>query len=333
MLIGLMIVGLLMTNVFSYPYLSGNRVVQGRGTFPAVNLQTLAFEGEMNGWSFPLNYGEMETYITSTGDLMRGEQTLPLNALPDARLVVSSAGHLALYTDATNQRYVHGVLGDDLEAASLTILGLEDGRLQILNQIQLTGESVFEGQNPIWADVDLDGNDELITTVSDSQGGAQLRIYRADASVLAQSDPIGQGGRWRHQIAWGAFGEDGEVGLVEVMTPHIGGILGFYQIVGAQLVKTAEIRGYTSHVIGSRNLDMALAGDFDGDGRLEIVLPTQDLTRLVGLQIEGETWAERWSFDLGGKLSSNSLAFVDENTRLGVAVGTDAGELRIWRSQ
>ena len=40
----------------------------------------------------------------------------------------------------------------------------------------------------------------------------------------------------------------------------------FFQLENNELRIVAQVPGYTSHIIGSRNLDMALAGDFDGDG-------------------------------------------------------------------
>lgn len=46
---------------------------------------------------------------------------LALNALPDARLLVDEARRLLLLTDATT-RYGHGVLGDGVEAASITLV-------------------------------------------------------------------------------------------------------------------------------------------------------------------------------------------------------------------
>jgi len=127
---------------------------------------------------------------------------------------------------------------------------------------------------PIWADVDRDGRMDLITTVSNAKQGAQLRGYCSDGSLLAQSNPIGMGGRWRHQLAIGPFGPAGELELVTDFTPHIAGQVQYFWLSGRQLEPVAAMDGYTSHVIHTRNLDMAVGGNFNGDGRLEIVLPS-----------------------------------------------------------
>ena len=50
--------------------------------------------------------------------------------------------------------------------------------------------------------------------------------------------------------------------LVEVLTPHIGGVVRFYEFTGTELSIISQLGGYTSHVIGSRNLDMGSRGRF-----------------------------------------------------------------------
>ena len=60
--------------------------------------------------------------------------------------------------------------------------------------------------------------------------------------------------------------------LAEVLTPHIGGIVGFYRMDGDPLNLVAQQDGVTSHPVFSRNLDMGLAGNLDGDGQPEFVV-------------------------------------------------------------
>ena len=87
----------------------------------------------------------------------------------------------------------------------------------------------------------------------------------ARASGVRRTGPaIGRGNRWRHQIAVAPFGPNGERELVDVLTPHIGGVVEFYRMVGDRIEIVATVPGFTSHVIGSRNLDLALAADADG---------------------------------------------------------------------
>jgi hypothetical protein len=274
-------------------------------------------------------------YIAQNGDVVSLSNDfevsrLPINALPDARPVVNRGGQIAIYTGATDQRYAHGVLGDTLEAASLTILNVDGATLAVATQIELDGDSVFEGIAPIWADVDGDGADDLITTMSNGVGGAQLRVFRADGAPLADGEAIGQGNRWRHQLAFGAFGVNGETELVDILTPHIGGVVEYFRLNGNTLERAASITGYSSHGLGSRNLDMAVAGDFNGDGQLEMVVPDQAQTRIAGLQRTADGIVEIWSLPLDGGLTSNLFALTLPDGRLALAAGTDANVLRAW---
>ena len=288
----------------------------------------------------PVRVGERIIYISTGGDIvLLGDDSeellrLPLGALPDARIVVSRDGLAAIYVGATDQRYVHGIMGDALEGAALMILDAANGVVPTI--IDLGGDEVFEGLSPIWADVDGDGVDDLITTVSFGGGGAQARVYRAaDGSALASGPAIGQSGRWRHLLAWGAFGPNGENELVEVLTPHIGGIVGFYRYDGGDALEILARRdGYTSHVINSRNLDMAVAGDFDGDGQAEIVIPNQSRTLIAGIRHGADGSAEvAWELPLDGTIVTNLSAIALEDGRIALAAGISDGaenRLRVW---
>ncbi len=119
--------------------------------------------------------------------------------------------------------------------------------------------------------------------------------------------------------------------LTAVRTPHIDGVVEFYRWQGNELMLVAELPGYTSHVIGSRNLDMAMAGDFNGDGRTELLLPTPDLTQLGGIQHTDEGATAVYHLDIGGELASNlaGVALGDGGTAVGP--GRTDNVLRIWQ--
>ena len=75
------------------------------------------------------------------------------------------------------------------------------------------------------------------------------------------------------------------------MTPHIGGVLKCYRVRGDRLELVHTRRGYSTHRIGSRNLRTSLLVDLEGDGRQELVLPTQDqrYLSLIARTAAGET--------------------------------------------
>ena len=290
----------------------------------------------------PIPVNDFEVlYIAANGDVVLSREAgeiarLPVNALPDGRLVMNSKGQIALYANASNQRYVHAIMGDDLEGATLLVLEIVGTEIRVIARVDLPGEDVFEGLSPIWADVDEDGNADLITTVSNGSLGARIRAYLFDGTKFVSEvngPAIGQGNRWRHQLAWGAFGPNGENELVDVLTPHIGGVVEFYQFDGSSLNIVEGLGGVTSHLIGSRNLDMGVAGDFNGDGQLEIVVVNQARNQLVAIQHTANGAEAVWSLPVDGTVVTNISAVKLLDERLVLAVGTADGRLRIWVPQ
>lgn len=253
----------------------------------------------------------------------------PITALPDARILFDGHGRLLLLTDPTD-RYPHAVLGDAIEAGGFALIQT-DPEIKVAAHFLIPESQVVEGIMPLWADWNGDGEREILLTLSDSNQGAQFVLFAEDGTQLATGPAIGQGNRWRHQIAIAPFGPGGEMELTAVRTPHIGGVVEFYRWQGNELMLVAELPGYTSHVIGSRNLDMAMAGDFDGDGRIELLLPTTDRTQLGGIQRTDEGATAVYHLDIGGELASNLVGVAMGDGGTAVGLGRADNMLRIWQ--
>jgi len=271
-------------------------------------------------------------YIAKNGDVViwDGKEIgrLPVNALPDARILVDESSRLLVLTDPT-RRYDHGVLGDDLEAVGVTLIETQPS-LRIASQIQIPPPAVIEGIAPIWSDINADGMREIILTRSTPSQGAQIVIFNEMGEEIAAGPSIGRGYRWRNQLALAPFGPNGGLELVDVLTPHLTGVVEFYQLHAGRLQVVAEVPGYTSHVIGTGNLDMALAGDFDGDGSVEVLLPDQTLTELGAINRTGDGAAAAWSVPLEGILATNLAAVSFPDGSLALGLGRDDGVLRVW---
>ena len=266
------------------------------------------------------------------GDRVRGRS---LDSPPDARLLTDEIGRLLLLTGAT-ERYPHGVTGDRIEASGFRLFS-ETLRDDGVVDASLEGDSVFEGSSPIWTDLDDDGEREIILTRSDAANGAQLVVYDETGALIARSPAIGRGSRWRHQIAAAPFGPGGATEVVDVLTPHIGGVVEFFRLAGSELVLAASLPGYSSHRIGSRNLDMAAAADFDGDGRVELLLPDDSMSRLAAIRrtltgTGGNGAEEVWSLELPAGMSTNLGVATRADGRIEVAIGFENETLRLWRA-
>ncbi len=275
-----------------------------------------------------------EVFIGKNGDLVyRDEEGLvskELDLLRDAVILQNDEGRLLILSEPTEQ-YGHGVLGDGFEAKSMSLIDIDPEFSS--RRIEIQQSLVIEGRSAIWADFNEDGEDEILVTASEVERGARLLLFGENGALLAESEPIGQGYRWQHQIAVGPFGPRGEIELVSVRTPHIGGVVDFYRWEGDRLVLVASMDGFSSHIIESRNLDMAIAGDFDGDNALEVIVPDNAMLNLGGLR-RVESGAEvDWVLPIGSKLTSNLAAAVLHNGRIVLGAGRADGVLRLWPSE
>ena len=275
-------------------------------------------------------------YATLDGDIVildAGRETsrLGVELLPDTRLLMDERGNLRFLSGVT-EIYAHGVLGDALEAQALGSLEIDgnhytSGGTSIASQPE---PQVIEGLTPLWADLTGDGIRDEFVTLSNASVGAQIVMRDGASGTLAYGPAIGQGYRWRHQIAVAPFGPAGELELVDVLTPHLGGVVEFYQASGDRLEIVARVPGYTSHVLGSRNLDMAAAGDFDGDGQVELLLPDQARTRLGAIRRTVDGAEAAWEVPLDGTLVTNLAAVTLAGDGLAVGAGRADGTLRLW---
>ncbi len=254
---------------------------------------------------------------------------------PDATFMIGSDSILYSY-DISTDRYPHGAMGDQNEWGGVTAIPVDGGAGASL--LLLNDDDVFEGLYPILADFDGDGVEEIIGTVSNRTGGARLIVIESGKTgmrIAAESEPIGTAFRWTHQVAVAPFGPNGEMELATIRTPHIGGVAEFYRLSDGKLERVASLSGgYSSHVNGSRNLDMAVAGDFDGDGNVELLVPSRNRLSLVALRRSGESVEEVWELWLGSPLATNlaGVALPDgSDGRIILGAVTRDGELLIWQ--
>ena len=304
------------------------------GTPPLVSIddgkvEVVAPPADASPLTHPVIVDGTLVYVTTDGRLVVAGDgtatTLSIDALLDSRLSVSQNGLVSVLAGPTD-RYPHAVLGDNLEAARIVVVDVASA--SVVGEATISEPSVIEGIAAPWVDADGDGSEELLVTVSNGEVGARLALYAPDGQLVAEGPPIGQGNRWRNQLGAGPVGPDGEIGVIDVRVPHIGGVVEYFRLQGDELVRAAERSGFTSHGIGSRNLDWALAADLTGDGRLDVVAPTQDRAALGILSRTLDGVEVVTELDLPGRLTSN-LSFVGSPDG-SLAAGTTDGILRVW---
>jgi hypothetical protein len=267
--------------------------------------------------------------------LERDGQSTPVGApqvvaLPDARAVRSHNGRIAVLSEPT-RRYDHGVIGDDIEAAEITVLEPTDGSLDVAGRVFPESGGVFELISPLWFE-GQDGRELLVVTESADSVGSRIAVFNPQGELVTAGPFFGEPQRWRHLLAASPFGPNGEMEIAAVRTPHIGGVVEFYRLTAGagELELAATQPGYASHEIYSRNLDTARGGDFDGDGAFELLVPNQERTALGAIRHEQGGARVAWTLPVGGELSTNLADAAAPGGRVSLAAGRADGVLRLW---
>ena len=206
----------------------------------------------------------------------------PRGGLPDGRVALASDGDIrrAWYARPTT-RYGHGVLGDKVEAGSLVAEDAAGRRYELV----LPDTHVFEDITPRIADLDGDGRNEIVAIRSSLKKGASvaaLGLREGALTLLDTTREIGRPNRWLNIAGIADYTGAGVPVIAWVETPHIGGTLKMAAFESGRLGTFANTyRGFSNHVIGSRELDLAATGDFTGDGVADLALPDADRRSIV----------------------------------------------------
>ncbi len=205
--------------------------------------------------------------------------------IPDS-IVASSSGKgiVAAMFSCETERYAHAVLGDGIEAGCLIVLDESDRSFTI----ELPQTQVFEDLEPRIADMNGDGFNDVLVIRSDESAGAAIAIYQIkndEVVELAATPPIGTPFRWLAPVGIADFNNDAQLDIAYVQTPHIGGILKVWSIIGNEFEQLAELRGFSNHSIGSKRVSTARIIDYNDDGVMDIALPDQSRQKTVWLTL------------------------------------------------
>ncbi|MCZ4256114.1 VCBS repeat-containing protein [Sulfitobacter sp. G21635-S1] len=182
--------------------------------------------------------------------------------------------------DAPTTRYPHGVLGDAVEHGALVIQYAGQPTPHILT---LPPERVFEDVAPRLADLDGDGQQEVVVVESHRDLGARLAVYNG-AGLVAATPYIGQRFRWLAPVGVADLDGDGLTEIAYIDRPHLAKVLRIWRFEDGRLRQVARRAGFTNHRIG----DTGIAGGIRRcGGAPEIIVADADWQRIVALGLAG----------------------------------------------
>ena len=174
--------------------------------------------------------------------------------------------------------YRHGILGDVVTAAELRATNRQGDMLRY----RLPDDSVLEDR---WARmVYVDRQDAVLVVESGLTTGSSLALFGLDRPatdahalvLLAASDPFGAPHKWLNPVGVADFDGNGHDQIAAVLTPHVGGTLAIYERKGAKLVERYHAPGFSNHRIYTSELGMSAIVDANGDGIMDLAVPSAD---------------------------------------------------------
>ncbi len=263
-----------------------------------------------------------------------------LAALPDAELVLvelpGQVSAVAVLSEPT-QRYRHGALGDEVEAAAVTLLRLPD--LTPLATWRPAAPAVIEDRRVVpWSE---GGQAGLYLTVSDEASGARLVRLAWDGEDLrarASGSALGASQRWLH-----LFGAAGSVAYA-THDPRAGGpLVRYHAEAAAAPTRRDEALGVDLATLAARPFDLGLSSHVDGErllgrallvGRLDqgadlLLVPRRDQRTLAWLRCDEDACETIATVRLPAALTTNLALHPTDGAPEAVVLADRAGG--VWR--
>lgn len=220
-------------------------------------------------------------------------------------------------------RYPHFVLGDRYEASSL-VAELQNGEQLIFD---LPDHLVFEDRHVRLADLDQDGNDELIVVMSSVEQGATLAAFavvEGKLKLIAQTPFIGTPNRWLNPAGIADYDGDGQLEIALVQKPHLTKRLEFWRMIDGGFQRVAHFDGASNHRLGSRHQLLSTSFDVDGNGVLDLLIPDAGRTNLLAISLSTpnnliKTWSMPAPID-------GTLTLTTENGRTVLTIPLQDGQ-------
>lgn len=218
-------------------------------------------------------------------------------AIADLRVAQGQNDIAAAWLIAPVTRYGHFVLGSNYEPGGVRVK-MADGRVLTL---MLDAAHVFEDRQPRLADLDGDGQDEIILVLTALDQGASLAAYSVADGVItlkAKTPFIGRAFRWLNPAGIADFDGDGQRDVALVAMPHLVKRLEVWTLGPNGFAQTGALEDISNHRNGSRFTGMAAIADFNDDGIADLAIPDGSRTAIRVLSFASQSFEEVARFPL-----------------------------------
>ncbi|MFM1813961.1 MAG: hypothetical protein RLZ98_656 [Pseudomonadota bacterium] len=251
------------------------------------------------------------------------------NPLHEGRLMRGSRNIRAAWFSDPMTDYAHHALGGEAEPRTLVVS--TDKRVVL--RLTLPADSVFEDREPRIVDVDGDGTDEIVVIRSYITKGSVLAIAavgQTGLGIVAETEPSGMPFEWLNPAGFGDFDGDGKPDIAVVRRPHDLGQLEIYTLRGRRLERILTVDDVSNHRQGNRDTHLSLVQDFDGDGVVDLAIPTFDRHILQILSFKGRRVRDLDRIYLNARASEN-FSFVTRRGQEMMAIGIGGGRKQYVR--
>ncbi len=245
------------------------------------------------------------------------------NTLRDGRVARGNRNILAAWFSEPTRGYARHALGGEVEPKMLVVSTAK----RLILRFKLPKHSVFEDREPRIVDVDGDGLDEVLVVRSYFTKGSAVAIIGvkgATLSIVAETEPTGMPFQWVNPAGVGDFDGDGKRDIAVVRRPHRLGELDIYTLKGRRLERIMTVPDVSNHALGKRDQRLSLVRDFNGDGIVDLAIPSFDRHVLQVLSFKDRRVNEIASYILPARASGN-FRIVKRRRREMMAIGIGGG--------
>ncbi len=254
---------------------------------------------------------------------------LPEDGVPGTRMAKGSDPFVEVWLADSSVRSGTGVLPGLLAGA----IAARD-RAGRVHRLELPLDRGVEDVEPRLADLDGDGRDEIVAiTIREGEGAvvSVVTLRQDGLAILAESDPA-PGGVWRDPVAIADLDGDGSWEIATVTSGDETGRLEVWRLSSRTLVRGLAMKGFASHLAGTRTTGMATVADMDGDSIADLILPSLDRRSIRVISLAGGQAAEPYRIDLAAELVTMIGAYVvKDRKRPVICVGLADGTLALLR--